>query len=143
MSPSSIIGVYCDACHSKSTIQKLNFLHGSIVTHDEAMLLIIKGKWLEAFVHMTKSEFLNLPHPKQVQLLILIRIHGKFRLSPASTLVGFQKDIQQFIPRTKTSLKGEAFVVPLKIILNDNVQQSVKCKLNFVESKTISKQKPL
>jgi hypothetical protein len=122
MSPSSIIGVHCNACHSKSRIQKLNFLHGSIATHDVSMLLIIEGKWLEAFVHMIKSEFLNLPHPKQVQLLISIRIHGKFRLSPASTLVGFQKDIQQFIPQTKTCLKGKAFVVPLKIILNDNVQ---------------------
>jgi hypothetical protein len=42
------------------------------------MLLIIEGKWLEAIVHMTKFEFLDLPHPKQVQFLISICIHGKF-----------------------------------------------------------------
>jgi len=37
-----------------------------------------------------------------------------------STLVGFQEDIQQFIPQVETSLKGEAFVVRLTIIFNDN-----------------------
>jgi hypothetical protein len=42
----------------------------------------------------------------------------------------------------ETSLKGEAFVAPLTTIPNDNVQQSVKCKLDFVESKSIPKQKP-
>jgi len=38
-----------------------------------------------------------------------------------STLVGFQEDIQQFIPQAKTGLKGEAFVNPSAIIPNDNV----------------------
>jgi hypothetical protein len=55
--------VHCNAYHSKSTIQKLRFLHGSIVINDEPMLLPIESKWLEAIVHMTKSEFLDLPHP--------------------------------------------------------------------------------
>jgi hypothetical protein len=31
----------------------------------------------------------------------------------------------------ETSLKGEAFVVPLTIIPNDNVKQNVKHKLDF------------
>jgi hypothetical protein len=69
--------VYYNAC-SKSTIQKLNFLHGSIAINDELVLLIIEGKWLEVIVYLTKSKFLDLPHPKQIQLLILIHIHDKF-----------------------------------------------------------------
>jgi len=72
--------VYYNIFHSKSIVQKLGFFHGFITTNDEHVLLTIKGKWLEAIVHMTKSEFLDLPHPKQVQLLISIWIHGKFRL---------------------------------------------------------------
>jgi hypothetical protein len=51
--------------------------------------LIIEGKWLEAIVYMTKSEFLDLPRPKQVQLLISIRIHDKFQLSTTFAIVGF------------------------------------------------------
>jgi hypothetical protein len=87
-------GVYCNTCHSKSTIQKLGFLHGSTATNEDHVLLTIEGKWLEAIVHMTKSEFLNLLCPKQVQLFISIRIYGKFRLLTTSTLIGFKKDIQ-------------------------------------------------
>jgi hypothetical protein len=45
-------------------VQKLNFLHGSIATNDEPMLLTIDDKWFEIIVHMIKSEFLDLPHPK-------------------------------------------------------------------------------
>ncbi len=56
-------GVHCNDYHSKSTIQKLNFLCGSIVINDELMLLIIEGNWLEVIVRMTKSEFSYLPHP--------------------------------------------------------------------------------
>jgi hypothetical protein len=63
----------CNKCHnfsngwcSKSTVQKLGFLCGSIATNDKANLLTIESKWLEAIVHMTKSEFLDLPPPKQV-----------------------------------------------------------------------------
>jgi hypothetical protein len=87
-------GVYCNACHSKSMDQKLSFLCGSIATNDELVLLTIEGKWLEVIVHMTKSEFLDLPCLKQIQLLISICIHGKFCLSTTSTLVGFKKNIQ-------------------------------------------------
>jgi hypothetical protein len=50
-------------------------------------------------------------------------------------LVAFQEKIQQFIPQMETSLKGEAFIAPLMIIPNDNVQWNVKHKLDFVESK--------
>ncbi len=60
--------------------------------NDEHVLLTIEGKWLEAIVHMTKFEFLDLPRLKQVQLLISIHIHGKFRLSTTYALVGFQEN---------------------------------------------------
>jgi hypothetical protein len=86
--------VYCNVCRLKSTIQKLGFLCGSIATNDELVLLIIKGKWLEAIVHMIEFEFLDLFHLKQVQLLISIHIYGKFRLSNTFALVGFQENIQ-------------------------------------------------
>jgi hypothetical protein len=55
ISPTS--GVHYNICRSKSTIQKLGFFHGSIVTKDEPILLIIDGKWLEVIVHMTEFEF--------------------------------------------------------------------------------------
>jgi hypothetical protein len=95
---SPISGVYCNICYSKSTVQKLGFLHGSIATNDEHVLLTIEGKWFEAIVHMIKFEFLNLLHSKQVQFFISIHIHGKFHLLTTSTLIGFQENIQQFIP---------------------------------------------
>jgi hypothetical protein len=82
---------------------------------------------------------LDLPHPKQNQLFISVCIHGKFCLLTTSTFVGFEENIQQFIPQAKTSLKGEAFIVFSTLILNDNVQWSLKCKLDFVESKSIYK----
>jgi len=50
---SPIGGVYCNAYHSKSMVQKLGFFRGSITTNDELVLLIIKGKWFEVIVHMT------------------------------------------------------------------------------------------
>jgi hypothetical protein len=64
---------------------------------------------------------LDLPRPKQVQLLTSDCINGKFHLSTTSTFVGFQENMQQFILQAKTSLKGEAFVILSTIILNDNV----------------------
>jgi hypothetical protein len=48
-------------------------------------------------MHMSKFEFMDLPCPKQVQLLISIGIQGKFWLSTTSTLISFQEEIQQFI----------------------------------------------
>ncbi len=56
---------------------------------------------------MTEFEFSDLLHAKQVQLLISIRIHGKFQLSPTFALIGIQEDIQQFIPQRETTLKCE------------------------------------
>jgi hypothetical protein len=91
---SPIGGVYYNACHSKSTSQKLSFFCGSIATNDELVLLTIEGKWLEIIVHMTEFEFVDLPCLKQIQLLISIRIHGKFCLLTTSTLVGIQKNTQ-------------------------------------------------
>jgi hypothetical protein len=85
---------------------------------------------------------LDLLHPKQDQLFISVCIHTKFCLLTTSTFVGFQENIQQFIPQAKTSLKGKAFIVFSIIILNGNVQWCLKRKLDFVGSKSISKQKP-
>jgi hypothetical protein len=59
-------GVYCNDCCSKSVVQKLGFLPGSIITNDEPMLLTIENKWFEAIVHMIEFEFLDLLHPKQI-----------------------------------------------------------------------------
>jgi hypothetical protein len=59
-------------------IQKSGFLCGSVATSDELVLFTIEGKWLKAIIHMTKYEFLDLPHSKKFQLLISIHIHGKF-----------------------------------------------------------------
>jgi hypothetical protein len=68
-------GVHYNVCHSKSMVQKLSFLCGSIATNDKPVLLTIEGKWFETIVHMTKFEFLDLPRPKQVQLFISIVYH--------------------------------------------------------------------
>jgi len=93
----STCDVHCNVCHSKSKVHKSSFLWGSIATNDGHILLTIKGKWLETVVHMIEIEFLNLAHPKQVQLLISICLCGKFQLLPTSTLIGFLKNIQKFI----------------------------------------------
>jgi hypothetical protein len=83
--------------------------------------LTFEGKWLETIVHMTKFGFLNVACPKHVQLLVLICVCGKFQLSPTSTLVGFQKDIQQFIVEIERNLSAKGLVAPLAISSNDNV----------------------
>jgi hypothetical protein len=49
-------------------------------------------------------------------------------LSLAFALIGFQKDIQQFIPQMETNLKDEGLIAPLAIKPIDNVQCSVKHK---------------
>jgi hypothetical protein len=107
--------------------------------NDELVLLTIESKWFEAIIHMTKFEFLDLPCPKQVQLLISIHIHGKFWLSTTYALIDFQKNIKRFISQVEINLKVECFFVFLTIIPTDNVQCSVKHKLDFDESKSISK----
>jgi hypothetical protein len=58
-------------------------------------------------------------------------------LSTTYALVGFEEDIKQFIPQVETSLKVECLFVPSTIIPSDNVQHSVKHKLDFDESKSI------
>ncbi len=49
--------------------------------------------------------------------------------------------MQQFIPQGQANLKCEGLVIPLAIIRNDNVQHSVKCKLDFDKLKSIFRQK--
>jgi hypothetical protein len=82
--------------------------------------LTIEGKWLEAIVHMTKFEILNLAHPKQVQPLVSIHVCCKFQLSRTS-FVGFQKDVQQFIPKIERNLSVEMLIAHFAISCNDNV----------------------
>jgi hypothetical protein len=62
---------------------KIRVFCGSIATNDELVQLF------QVTTHMEKSKFLDLPCPKQVQLLISICIHGKFCLSTTFGLVGF------------------------------------------------------
>ncbi len=113
--------VHCNACHSKSKVDKSSFLQGSIATNDGPILLTIEGKWLEAIVHMAKFGFLNLVCPKQVQFLVLIRVCGKFQLSPTSSLVGLQENIEQFILEIERNLSAKGLVAPLAISFNDDV----------------------
>jgi hypothetical protein len=82
----------------KSKVQKLDFLHASIATNNELMLLTIDGKWLKAIVHMTRMHSLIFFFQK-VQFLITNYIHNKFQFSLTSFFVGYQENIQQFIPK--------------------------------------------
>jgi hypothetical protein len=50
------------------------------------VLMIVEGKWLKEIVHMMEFAFLNLPHPKQVQLISIL-VGGKFLLSLVSTFL--------------------------------------------------------
>jgi hypothetical protein len=110
--------VHYNACCSKSTIQKSGFLHDSITTNDEHVLLTIEAKWFEVIMHMTESEFLYLHHPKQVQLFISICIHG---YHPHFPLLAFKKTSNNLSHKGKTSLKCKGLVIHLAIIHSDNV----------------------
>jgi len=60
---------HCNVYYSKSKVHKsMPLLHGSIIMNDERLLITIDGKWLEAFVHITKATFLNLPCLIQIEL---------------------------------------------------------------------------
>jgi hypothetical protein len=56
--------------------------------------LTIGEKWLEAIMHMTKFELINLAHSKQVQLLVSIHVFNKFQLSSTFAFINFQEDIE-------------------------------------------------
>jgi hypothetical protein len=62
----SMNDVHCITCCSKSKVHKSIFLRCLITTNDGPILSTIEGKWLEPIRHMTKFEFLNLAHLKQV-----------------------------------------------------------------------------
>jgi hypothetical protein len=62
----STTDVHCTVCSSKSNVHKSCFFHGLIATNVGSMLMTIEGKWHEAILHMTKFEFLDLAHPKQI-----------------------------------------------------------------------------
>jgi hypothetical protein len=83
--------VHYNVCCSKSKVHKLGFLWSFIATTNEPILFTIEGKWLEVIVHITKFEFLNLAHSKQVQLFISICVCGKFQLSPTFAYIGSKK----------------------------------------------------
>jgi len=82
--------------------------------------LTVKRIWLEAIVHMTEFEFLILVHSKQVQPLVSIRVCCEFQLS-CTPLVGFKKDIQQFVPKIERNLSVEWLIAPFVINCNDDV----------------------
>jgi hypothetical protein len=57
-------------------------------------------------------------------------------------LLTFKKSSNNLSHEQKINLKGKRLVAPSTIISNDNVQNNVKCKLYFDESKSNFKQKP-
>jgi hypothetical protein len=71
--------------------------------------------------------------------LISICVRGKCKLLGTYTLVGFQEDIQQFIPKLERNLSVKRLVAPLAISSNDDVQHNVKHNLNFDELKFLNK----
>jgi hypothetical protein len=88
--------VYC----SKSKVHKLGF----IATNDRPILFTIERKWLEIIVLITKFEFLNLAHSKQVQLFISIHVCGKFQLSPTFAFIGSKKKYNNLSQKFKKKL---------------------------------------
>jgi len=85
--------VNCNLYHGKTTIKKARYLHTSIVTTEDPIIFTIKGKWLEVMVHMLETNFLILPCPKQIQLLIKTKLWGKFLFSLTFQLVSFEEHI--------------------------------------------------
>jgi hypothetical protein len=95
----STCDIHCTICHSKSKVHTSSFHWGSITTNDGLILLNIEGKGFETIVHMIEFEFLILVCPKQVQFLVSICVCDKFQLSSTYVVIGFQENIQQFIPK--------------------------------------------
>jgi hypothetical protein len=56
-------------------------------------------------------------------------------LLPTFAFIGFQENIQQFIPKIKRNLSAKGLVTPLEISFSDDVQNIVKHKLHFDELK--------
>jgi len=66
-----------------------------------------------------------------------------FTCQPHLRLSAFKKTSNNSSHKQKlVNLNGEVLVTPSTIILNNNFQRSVNCKLDFVESKSIFEQKP-
>jgi hypothetical protein len=84
---------------------------------------------------MIEFEFLILVCPKQVQFLVSICVCDKFQLSSTSVVIGFQENIQQFIPKVERNLSVEGMVAPFTINFNDDAQHNVKHKFHFDELK--------
>ncbi len=63
---------------------------------------------------MLETNFLILPCPKQVQLLIKTKLWGNFLFSPTSQLVGFEEHIEKMVPQlgSSTSLIVDFFIHP-------------------------------
>jgi hypothetical protein len=91
---------------------------------------------------MIEFEFLDLFRPNKFNSLVQFTFMVNFACWPHLPLLVFKKISNNLSPKQKTNLKGEALVVPLTIILNENVQRNVKCKIDFIEFKSILKQKP-
>ncbi len=62
--------MHCNMFCVKTTIKKANYLQVSIMTSENT----IKGKWSKVMMGMPKANFLLLPCPKHVQLLINIKL---------------------------------------------------------------------
>jgi hypothetical protein len=87
--------VHYYVCGVKTTIKKVGFLQASIVpTIGDLVFSTIEGKWLEVVVGMLEVDFLVQPCPKQIQLLIKTKLHGKILLILTSQLVSFEKHIE-------------------------------------------------
>ncbi len=104
--------VNCNVCHGKTTIKKARYLCASIATTEDPIILTIEGKWIKGVVHMLETNFLILPHPKEVQLFIKKKLLGKLLLSLIFQLMGFEEHIEEMPlqPGSSTSLATNFFV---------------------------------
>jgi hypothetical protein len=79
--------------------------------------LTIEGKWLQTIDKVLIFEF---GLSKTSSTFVSIHVCCKFQLS-RTTLVGFEKDIQQFIPKIKRNLNVEGLIAPFAISYNNSV----------------------
>jgi hypothetical protein len=88
--------VNCNVCHGKTTIKKAGYLHSSIATTRDPIILTIEGKWLKVVVCTSKTLFYSTMSnislaPYQNQ--ITAQIHFLSYLS----IVGFEEYIEEVV----------------------------------------------
>jgi len=106
----------------KSKVKKLDFLHASIATNNELMLLTIEGKWLKAIVHMTRMHslifFFQNRFNSSLQIIFIINSNSHSYLS----LLGIKKTFNNLSQKCKLVCEmGISLLPPLAIVLNDDV----------------------